>query len=556
MEPMVWDREVDVLCVGSGAGGLCAAITAADTGAAVLVVEKDTQAGGVQALSSGQIWLGATHFQSELGIGETRAEFAGYLNNLSQGLALPAMRDMFIDGGNEALRFLAERIGIPFEVIRDLPDYFYPRVPGSRAEGRYIEVKPFPAHSLGPWAAKCGTSPYGAGYSYTTSNEWVAMQVRNGRFIGDCLQDHVAADERCAGAGLAAWLLKAALDRKVEVLLETPATQLVCEDGRVKGAVVATARGEQRIRAKRGIVLATSGYDWNADLVRAHEALSNAGSMCPPTVQGDHFALAAAAGAIPLAARAPSQTPIFVGYAVPSETVHGRPSHRMLLPGAPHSMIVNSRGERFCNDGFYPDVAVKVARFDGVDQGTPNWPAWLIFDADFLEKYGLLPAYPGQPIPDGTAVAAQNLDALARAMGIDPGGLAATTKRFNEFAASGVDADFGRGSVPWGRIMTGDPRRAANWNLGPISRPPFYAIELERVIMGVPTAGLQIDTHAQVVDARGLPVPGLYAAGNSAAWTDIGGGYNSGIANMRGLLQGFLSAHHMMRDHGSAPPKE
>ena len=133
---MKFDRQVDVLCVGSGAGGMSAAITAADGGARVLVVEKDDKAGGVQALSSGQIWLGATHLQSALGIGETRAQFAQYLDNLSQGLAVPAMRDMFIDRGNEALRFLAERIGIPFMVVRDLPDYFYPRVSGSRAEGR------------------------------------------------------------------------------------------------------------------------------------------------------------------------------------------------------------------------------------------------------------------------------------------------------------------------------------------------------------------------------------------------------------------------------------
>ena len=542
---MIWDREVDVLCVGSGAGGMCAALTAADGGAHALVVEKDDKAGGVQALSSGQIWLGATYLQSALGIGETRAEFAHYLDNLSQGLAVPAMRDMFIDRGNEALRFLAGRIGIPFMVVRDLPDYFYPRVPGSRAEGRYIEVRPIAGSMLGEWAAKCGSSPYGAGYSYTTSNEWVAMQVRNGRFIGDCLQEHLAADERCAGAGLAAWLLKAALDRKVDVLLESPAVELAYDGARVTGAVVSTPRGPQRIGARRGVVLATSGYDWNAELLRGFEALPEAGSMCPPTVQGDHFKLAAVAGAIPIAARAPSQTPIFVGYAVPSETVHGRSSHRMLLPGAPHSMIVNLKGARFCDDGFYPDVAVKVARFDGVDQGMPNWPAWLIFDDDFREKYGLLPAYPGQPVPRGTAVEAPSLGALAHAAGIEPEGLQGTAHRFNEFAAAGVDRDFGRGTVPWGRIMTGDPRRASNWNLGPIARPPFYAVKLERVVMGVPTAGLQIDPQAQVVDARGKPVPGLYAAGNSAAWIDIGGGYNSGIANMRGLLQGYAAACHM-----------
>ena len=86
---MKWDRQVDVLCVGSGAGGMTAAITAADAGLRALVVEKDDKAGGIQALSSGQIWLGATHLQSALGIGETRAEFAHYLDNLSQGLAAP-----------------------------------------------------------------------------------------------------------------------------------------------------------------------------------------------------------------------------------------------------------------------------------------------------------------------------------------------------------------------------------------------------------------------------------------------------------------------------------
>lgn len=543
---MHWDREVDVLCVGSGAGGMTAAIAAADTGARTLVVEKDDKAGGVQALSSGQIWLGATHMQAALGIGETRTEFAHYLDNLSQGLAVPAMRDMFIDRGNEALRFLDERIGIPFVVVRGLPDYFYPRVSGSRAEGRYIEVKPIAGSALGGWAAKCGTSPYGVGYSYTTSSEWVAMQLHGGRFIGDCLQEHLSADERCAGAGLAAWLLKAALDRHVDVLLESAATELIYESGRLTGAVVTTPRGRLKVGASRGVVLATSGYDWNPELVRAHEALPQAGSMCPPTVEGDHFKLAAVTGAIPIPARAPSQTPIFVGYSVPSEKIHGRLSHRMLLPGHPHSIIVNVKGARFCDDGFYPDVAVKVARFDGADAGMPNWPAWLLFDDDFREKYGLLPAYPGQPIPEGTAVQAGSLAALAEAAGIDASGVATTVRRFNELAATGADSDYGRGTVPWGRIMTGDPRRTSNWNLGPIARPPFYAVKLERVIMGVPTAGLHIDVHAQVVNARGKPVPGLYAAGNSAAWIDIGGGYNSGIANMRGLLQGYVAARHMI----------
>jgi predicted oxidoreductase len=72
--------------------------------------------------------------------------------------------------------------------------------------------------------------------------------------------------------------------------------------------------------------------------------------------------------------------------------------------------------------------------------------------------------------------------------------------------------------------------------------------------MGVPTAGLPIDTDGRVLDPRDRPIPGLYAAGNSATWLDIGGGYNSGIANTRGMLYGYLSVLHMTGQH--AAPEE
>ena len=102
--------------------------------------------------------------------------------------------------------------------------------------------------------------------------------------------------------------------------------------------------------------------------------------------------------------------------------------------------------------------------------------------------------------------------------------------------------------------MTGDPR-LPNPNLGPIDTGPFYAVKIERVAMGVPTAGLPIDTDGRVLDAREKPIAGLYAAGNSAAWLDIGGGYNSGIANTRGMLYGYLAALHMTGQHAAPEPQ-
>jgi len=476
-----------------------------------------------------------------------------YLAHLSQGYATPDRRKVFIERGREALRFMTDTIGIEMTVVKGLPDYYYPSVTGSKIQGRYVEVLPFKAERLGDLADTVLTSPYGDGYSYTTSNEWIAMQD-GGDHVGACLERHVAAGERCAGAGLAAAQVLAARERGVDMRTSTEVIDLVVEDGEVTGVVLRDAHGTKRVRARLGVVLATGGYDWKPSFVSAFDALPEAGSMAPPTVTGDHIVMAAKAGAIAIPARAPAQSPIFVGYKVPAETIYGQPSYRMWLPGAPHSIAVNRYGRRFANDAFYPDVATKVGRFDGQEQGQPNWPAWIVFDQNMVDKYGLMPSWPGQPLSEGMATSADTLGELANRIGMNAMGLENTVKRFNGFCVTGMDEDFARGSVPWGRIMTGDPR-LLNPNLGPIEKAPFYAVKIERVTMGVPTAGLPIDIDGRVLNASDAPIPGLYAAGNSAAWLDIGGGYNSGIANTRGLLYGYLSALHMTGQHATPERK-
>ena len=544
---MQWDEDFDVVCVGSGLGGLSAALTAAERGTRALVIEKFELLGGVSALSSGQLWLGPNHLQDAAGIADDDADAEAYLAHLSQGFSTPERRTAFIRRSREALRYFTDVIGIEMRIVNGLPDYYYPAVEGSKAEGRYVEVLPFRADRLGDLADKVLTSPYGDGYSFTTSNEWVEMQ-NGGEHVGACLQRHLAAGERCAGAGLAAAQVLAAKERGVEMRTATEAIELILDAGEVVGVIVRDAAGTRRIRARLGVVLATGGYDWKADFVRAFDALPVAGSMAPPSVTGDHIVMAAKAGAIAIPARAPAQTPIFIGYKVPAEEIYGRVSYRMWLPGVPHCITVNARGERFCDDGFYPDMATKVGRFDGQEQGQPNWPAWIVFDQNMIDKYGMQPSWPGQPLSPGMALSADTIGELAGLAGIDPAGLTATIARFNGFCEDGVDHDFARGTVPWGRIMTGDPR-LANPNMAPLEKGPFYAVKLERVTMGVPTAGLPIDVDARVLDARGEPITGLYAAGNSAAWLDIGGGNNSGIANTRGMLYGHLAVLHMTGQH-------
>lgn len=540
----LWDEEYDTISVGSGIGGLSAAITAAENGASAVVLEKFNLLGGVSALSSGQLWPGPNHYAEAEGITDSPDKAKQYIDHLGQGHASDEIRDQYFARARECLIFYDKTIGIPMRVIKGLPDYYYPEVPGSASEGRYVEVMPFPSAQLGEYQNKVLTSPYGIYYSYTSSTEWVSMQA-GGETLGSCIKRHLANDERCAGAGMAAAQVFAALKRGVKFHTSTEVIELVIENGRVTGVVARGPSGTRRIRARLGVMLATGGYDWNKGFVRSFDALPAAGTMALPTVTGDHIVLASKVGAIPMPSRAPGQSPIFVGYKIPTETIYGRtPSHRLLVPGQPHSIIVNVKGKRFSNDSFYPDVVAKVSRFDGQEDGMVNWPAWVVFDQRMLNRRGMLPAMPGQELPEGMATKADTLLELAEKAGIDVQGLEATTKHFNSMCETGIDEDFKRGTNPWGRLMAGDPS-LKNPNMAPISQGPFYAVRLERVTMGVPTAGLPIDGDGRVNNAAGDIVPGLYAAGNSAAWSDWGGGFNSGIAGMRGLLYGYRGALHM-----------
>ncbi|KAI9735352.1 MAG: hypothetical protein M1818_006547 [Claussenomyces sp. TS43310] len=542
-----WDEEYDVVCVGSGIGGLSAALTAAENKASAIVLEKWNQLGGVSALSSGQLWPGPNHLAEAAGIKDGMDNAKAYMNHLSQGFSTPETKDKYFERSRDALRFFTDTIGIEMQVIEKLPDYYYPKVPGSAPEGRYVEVKPFPAKALGEWASKVLVSPYGHYYSYSTSSEWISMQ-HGGESLGGPIKRHVIGDERCAGAGMAAAQVHAALQRGIELRTSTEVVELVVLNGRVEGVVARDASGTRRIRARSGIMLATGGYDWRKSFVNGFDALTSTGSMALPSVTGDHIVLASKLGAIPISARAPTQSPIFVGYHVPSETIYGKKgSSRLLVPGQPHSFIVNKKGKRFANDSFYPDVATKCGRFDGQEDGTVNWPAWIIFDQNMLDRKGMLPALPGTPLPEGMATQADTLAEVAEKAGIDVKGLLATTERFNGMCKTGVDEDFERGTNPWGRLMAGDPT-LLNPNMAPIFRAPFYAVKLARVTMGVPTAGLPINGDGCVYDAADHIIPGLYAAGNSAAWTDWGGGYNSGIAGMRGMLYGYRGALHMTQN--------
>lgn len=161
----------------------------------------------------------------------------------------------------------------------------------------------------------------------------------------------------------------------------------------------------------------------------------------------------------------------------------------------------------------------------------------------FRTIYGILPPrVTPKLLRDGFFIQAPTIRQFAEKTGIDASGLVATVERFNEFAASGVDADFHRGESAYDRYY-GDPRIKPNPNLSPIKNAPSWAARVWPGDIGT-KGGLLIDEHGRVVDENGDALTGLYAAGNTTASvmgrTCAGPGATIGPA----ITFGYLAARH------------
>jgi succinate dehydrogenase/fumarate reductase flavoprotein subunit len=174
-------------------------------------------------------------------------------------------------------------------------------------------------------------------------------------------------------------------------------------------------------------------------------------------------------------------------------------------------------------------------------------PAWLVCDRRFLWRYGLGMIRPltvrlRRHVASGYLHEGETVEGLARSIGVDAAGLAETVRRHGELARSGTDADFGKGDSAYDR-SNGDPKQRPNPCLGPIEHAPFYAVRVEPTPLGT-SLGLRTDDHAQVCDAGGASIPGLYAVGNDMH-SVMGGEYPGAGAQLGlGMTFGYLAARH------------
>jgi 3-oxosteroid 1-dehydrogenase len=544
---MKWDAEVELLAVGSGLGGLTAAITAHDQGARVMVIDKAPKLGGVCAYSGGEVFVPNNHKLADAGLSDTPEAGRAYFEFLAGGYAEPELMDVLLRTGVEAAVYVEEHAGVRWKIIEDFPDYHHPHAPGTAATGRYLEVELFDGKTLGEWQGRSYLSPHmPPGITHDELFAWGGLSAV-ARWDYAKMGERMARDIRGMGPGMMGYFIKAvAVDRGIPVYLRCPVRELIRDGGAIIG-VRAEREGEDFfIRTTRGVLLAIGGYDWNPRLAKYFEGLPEWKSMCQPHVEGDNVVLGGEVGAA--FAGVPSYNlGMFFGYRLEGEEHDGKPLYRASWEGGyPHAIWVNRAGKRFGDESFYRDYLPRCREWDGLRQEQPNYPPYLIFDQNYRDKYAFATYLPGMDVSEEVLARADTPRALAEKLGIDADGLVASIERFNSFADGETDPDFGRGTYPWAAKMTGD-RAMKNPNMGPLNKPPYYGIKLTPVGVGINSVGLRTNEHAQVLHVRGHAIPGLYAAGNSAAALDTGAGYQSGVSNLRGMTWGFIAGRHASR---------
>jgi 3-oxosteroid 1-dehydrogenase len=542
--PAQWDIETDLISIGSGIGGLSAAITAHEHGARAIVLERAGKVGGVTALSMGEVWIAGNHHARKLGIEDSPESGFRYLKRLSMDYGDDLAILNKVIHAPRALQYFEDKIGLKMEVIRDCPDYYYGQTNDSVAEGRMLEVLPFPAKTLGEWQEKTRQSahmPSGLSHHDMFQAGGTANIMK---WDFGLMAERLINDERCLGPGLAAYFVKGVLDRNIPLLTGADVRELIADGTRVVGVRMVRDGKDVFVKAERGVVIAVSSFERNQYYNRTLANQLEQGSMVFSTVDGANFRLAGPLGA--RYARVPDITSL--GFIVPGEEdEEGAALWRSVLPviGQPHTIVVNRKGKRFGNEAFYRSFYYTIDIIDGGNQTHPNFPCWAVIDSQARAKYPFGSIMPGQDWPEGLGVIANSLAELAAKMGVDAAGLAATIENFNTHAARGEDPEFGRGTHPWSAWMCGDPFNKPHPNLGTIVQPPFYAVELSRMGgSGIPSAGLLADHHCRSIGWDEKPIEGLYVVGNSAARMETGAVMQSGISNARGMTHGYLAARH------------
>ena len=314
---------------------------------------------------------------------------------------------------------------------------------------------------------------------------------------------------------------------------------LIVEDGRVVGARIVRDGARLNVEARKGVLLAAGGFGHNADMRRRYSgdqpneaqwSIANAGDT--GEVLQTAMRLGAKTDLLDEAWWLPS---VFIANGGTTAASLGSGRQR---PGA---IYVDSAGRRFCNES---NSYVEVGKAMYANKAVP---CWMVFDDGYVRRYvaGANPLkrrLPLELIASGAVKRADTIGDLARQIEVPADALARTVQRFNDFAAKGLDPDFGRGQSAYNDCL-GDPGYRPNAAIGPLERAPFYATKVHPADVGT-CGGVITNEHAQVLDEHDRVIDGLYATGNTTA-TVMGRTYpGAGASIANSMVFGYVAARH------------
>ncbi|MBL7120095.1 MAG: FAD-binding protein [Dehalococcoidia bacterium] len=525
--PNQWDMEVDVVAVGSSSGGLIASIVAHDLGLSTVVLEKADAVGGATALSGGTVWMPCNHHMLEMGFSDSREEALTYIRSSSKGRHDEETAAAYLDNGPKVIRYLEERTPLKLVVIPGYPDY-RSDLPGGKKDGRKLTPDPIrvaqilmEAERSHPFLSKVRSEPVPlfAGLPGAWENRLYL-----------------------AGRALIGSLVLACLNRGINILMNTRARQLIVQDGRVIGLRAEHEGQDFLVRGKKGVLLATGGYEWNEEMNKRFMPIPDIHPTTPPSLEGDGHIMGMELGA---ATAVMDYGLVLPTMRIPGEEIDGKPLYRLAILGRPGNILVNRYGKRFCNESFYPDLGRALAIYDPAGLGFTNLPMFWICDQSLRDREGVA------TLPKGTEMAdwlhkADKVRQLAEQLGLPPDKLEETVEQFNAFAREGRDPDFHRGESYYDREWWGYKKQKPNPALGPLEKPPFYGMQIYPGTVAT-LGGLVTNANAQVIDVRGKVIRGLYGTSNATALL-IMDTYDSGLSIGKSMVFGYIAAQHMAQN--------
>jgi succinate dehydrogenase/fumarate reductase flavoprotein subunit len=548
----------DVVVLGAGAGGMTAACVAAVEGQKTILLEKTPYVGGTTAISGGMIW--APNTALDRGGTDSLEQAETYLRQTVPTESGRELRRTFLEAAPAAIAYLEQNTAVQLKPVPIYPDY-YPDASGSTTNGRVLEPMPFNGRELGaafellrpplPEFTLFGGMMVGRPDIVHFRNMFrsVKSAARVARLVSAYALQRIRnrrGVDLVLGNALAARLMKSLLDRSIPIRLGVEVVRVERRRGRIAGVTVIQNETEQFIEARRAVILATGGFSY--DSVRRQVLL-------PPEAQevstveegatGDGLRFGEAVGGYL------EKGEFGAAYWTPASHYRRADGRWVRFPhtvtdrGKPGLIAVNSEGRRFTSEAVsYHDFVQAMLRPDNAGSAIP---ARLICDKRFLWKYGLGAIQPMtlwlRPFKTVRYLTeARSIRDLAGALGVDADTLEATVARHNHDARGGVDTEFGKGSNVYQRHL-GDADVQPNPCMAPIETPPFYSVSVYPADLGT-ACGLVTNTHAQVLDESGAPIPGLYACGNDMNSIMRGTYPGPGITIGPAIVFGYLAAIH------------